>query len=559
MIIQRKVTTVLITFLFIANIGAIDAQSVEWLHPFGNSFDDSSANVAIDDDGNNYLVGYFTGTVDFNGNASGGELTAQNTTDIFLLKLSKNGTFIWVKRVDKFFQSPSSTIAITIDKYNEIVLEYFALTEAGYEDVRVKKYAPDGTLLWTRTLGWYGFVGIHQPSRIEEKIMIIDSACDDDFYDEPLSFLNADGSCFKINDLDGDMGSIFWNAYLEHDNQIIMVGELYGTISLNWGGQGITIGEGDSSEDLDWRRSTILAKLSNAGNLESIRVIDYGSNDQESGLINEISPGFMDIDSQGNIYIFSNGYGMVEYGTGDKSIVINHGLNGDGVLLKYTSSGELIWLEQWEAPSNAYITDLKINNQNELILSFAITGTFDVDPKGGEVIYEPSNDGTFNLLLVKLDSDANFIWANDYDVAYGRLELDQDDNLIVNGSYEIDFSLNVNGMNTAVANRGFTDGFIMKIRDENVNSLDKFENNYQVVLSPNPSRGTLRISSKGNLKIDYISVLNQTGNEVFSSQNKNPQIQNFSTVDLQHLVSGFYFVEIYTNKQKITKKLVIVD
>ncbi|MEM1324325.1 MAG: T9SS type A sorting domain-containing protein [Bacteroidota bacterium] len=532
----------LIVFLFLS-FSKLLGQSVEWVIPFGEELDEASSNITVDKEGNAYMVGYFSTVLDLTPDVSGDELIAQSTIDIFLCKISPNGDVQWVVRVDNYIDQGSVNIAITHDKSGNIILEYFFLTEEGFSDVRVKKFSPSGNQLWERDFAWFGSVDINQPSAIEEEIAIVDVGCDDEFYEDPVTFVDANGNCISTQTVNEDSrGFITWEIYEQKGDTIYFIGDLYGTVTLNWSNSNITIGEGQFFED--YRRSTILAKVLSTGEMMSIDVINEGSDDQVSGFVNGSFPVHVRLDSKNNIYVFSANVGRVTYGTGDRAIEVNTGVNSDGVLAKYSPSGDLLWIERWESPSNAFFYDMDIDNNDNLVFGAAIFGIYDVDPKEGQTIFQPITIGQTNLLVFTLDSEANFLWAKEFGFSVGKIYVDADNNLIVDGQFTSDLSLNVQGTNVEIRNSGFEDGYVMKINTENIVSTENLDlNQHEISIFPSPASDFISVESAE--KMCQVQIFNLNG-ELIASDDTN-DFDGLSSLDISYLPSGSYILRFLTD------------
>lgn len=69
-----------------------------WAKIFGaGPMDDWGFSLATDASGNVYTTGYFNGTVDFDPGSGTNNLTSASKNDIFILKLSSSGSFVWAK------------------------------------------------------------------------------------------------------------------------------------------------------------------------------------------------------------------------------------------------------------------------------------------------------------------------------------------------------------------------------------------------------------------------------------------------------------------------------
>jgi len=66
-----------------------------WAHHFGGSSFDYGLALEIDDQDNLYTTGYFQGVADFDPGINSANLTAVGGLDMYLLKLTSNGSYVW--------------------------------------------------------------------------------------------------------------------------------------------------------------------------------------------------------------------------------------------------------------------------------------------------------------------------------------------------------------------------------------------------------------------------------------------------------------------------------
>ncbi len=147
--------------IFIAKLS--DAGEVLWVRRAGGSQADAATAIAIDSAGSVYLTGSFQGTADFG--PGSGSLTSSGNSDAFILKLSSDGNFQWVKRLGGTGADGGTGIAI--DSAGNIVSAGFFsgtvdmnpnggvnnLTSAGNTDIYVTKLDNDGNFVWARRAG----------------------------------------------------------------------------------------------------------------------------------------------------------------------------------------------------------------------------------------------------------------------------------------------------------------------------------------------------------------------------------------------------------------------
>src|SRR5690606_20556870 len=70
-----------------------------WVKQMGSETADGGNALTVGLDGNVYITGSFSGTVDFDPGAGTTNLTSAGASDIFIQKLDTNGDLLWVKQI----------------------------------------------------------------------------------------------------------------------------------------------------------------------------------------------------------------------------------------------------------------------------------------------------------------------------------------------------------------------------------------------------------------------------------------------------------------------------
>jgi len=157
----------------IAVLGFVPTVAVAWtptspqvsVAVFGSTGADYATSVAVDGSGNIYTVGFFNGTVDFDPGAGTSYLASTGADDVFVLKLSSTGDFVWARG----FGGANSDYAssVTVDGAgNVLAAGYFSgtvdfdpgagttnLSSVGGVDVFVSKFSSTGDFVWARGFG----------------------------------------------------------------------------------------------------------------------------------------------------------------------------------------------------------------------------------------------------------------------------------------------------------------------------------------------------------------------------------------------------------------------
>jgi hypothetical protein len=141
--------------MFIAKLDA-DGNHV-WSYRFGDSNKQEAVDLAGDNNGNIAVIGNFLGSINF----GGGPLTNGNLEDICVAKFDSSGNHIWSQSYGYLLEQTASGISfdgagnvyIAGNFYNFIDFGGGLLTSAGYKDIFLAKFDPNGNHVWSRRFG----------------------------------------------------------------------------------------------------------------------------------------------------------------------------------------------------------------------------------------------------------------------------------------------------------------------------------------------------------------------------------------------------------------------
>ncbi|MCK5856496.1 MAG: SBBP repeat-containing protein [Bacteroidales bacterium] len=91
-----------------------------WAKSMGGPLYDYGNSIAVDYSGDVYTTGTFYDTVDFNPGSGSYNISSSGYADIFISKLSSNGTFMWARSVGSTYSEYSNSLNVDID--GEILL-----------------------------------------------------------------------------------------------------------------------------------------------------------------------------------------------------------------------------------------------------------------------------------------------------------------------------------------------------------------------------------------------------------------------------------------------------
>ena len=120
-----------------------------WADKSGGSGTSAGSWNSIDSQGNSYVVGSFSGTIQFDSTS----ITSSGSNDIFIIKTDKDGLLKWVKRLGDTGNDMGYGIA-TDNSGNSFITGMFALAapgqQAGYTNFFVTKYDSSGAFKWLK-------------------------------------------------------------------------------------------------------------------------------------------------------------------------------------------------------------------------------------------------------------------------------------------------------------------------------------------------------------------------------------------------------------------------
>jgi hypothetical protein len=136
-----------------------------WAKRIGGASDDYGNRIFLDSSGNVYTTGLFGGIVDFDPGSGTNNLASNGSNDIFILKLDRNGNFVWAAAMGG--TGDDGGFGIALDSNNNVYTTgvfyntadfnpgpgVFNMTSAGGMDIFISKLDSDGNFIWAKRMG----------------------------------------------------------------------------------------------------------------------------------------------------------------------------------------------------------------------------------------------------------------------------------------------------------------------------------------------------------------------------------------------------------------------
>ena len=476
-----------------------------WSHLIKNK-DGSISDINIDDENNVYLIGMFSGIIEFEDDNEKAILKSNDEyVDLFVAKYNANGKFIFCQKIiSKNHNNGANIRSIKVYNYSSIYISGFF----------------EGELC-------FGSSSSNQ-QRLESSNKY--------FYNSYIAKYSINGKfewAFKIG---GDLSSNrIYGMAVDINENIYVTGEMYKNAYFDPSDTSATVHS-------DSYRKTFLAKYNHKGEYNWA----FALASKESVSV----PYDICVDEESNVYItgYLNGITDFDPDINKESTIDTE--NFSGYIAKYTSNGNFEWVRHIEAYSNSYSSPIGIDYVDHTIL---VSGYFE-----GNIHFPSSSENNFDYLLTssqdeiifiaKYTSEGECILANKlYIKSHYSYDFDVDDLGYIYLTGIIDGNAQLNPLDTSQNYSHpdqFRNIFLAKYSDIFYNSKDDILG--PISIYPNPSLGEVQIEVCGNYQ--HAALYDNLGKKVVDLYHSNTTLQ---------LASGLYYIQATSKNWQKTTKLIV--
>ncbi|MBP7810044.1 MAG: T9SS type A sorting domain-containing protein [Bacteroidia bacterium] len=333
--------------------------------------------ITLDPTGNVCVTGYYQGTPDFDPGAGTFTMTAAAQSDIFVLKLSAAGNFIWAKSFGGFTGDYGH--GIKTDASGNI---YIA---GGYQGAYISKLDASGNIVWAHTISntlarsldldasgnvlvTGEFTGTIDFDPGAGTYTLTSGGMEDAF----VLKLNSSGNFVWAKNLSGTDRSYGYCVTADVSGNVYSTGRFKAVTDFDPGAGTFTLTP-TGQEDI------YISKLDASGNFVWAKKIGAGLPDFGYSIV---------ADALGNIYLSGTFQGTADFDPGAGTFNLSSAGGMDLFICNLDAAGNFLWAGNMGSSTNDYCFGLTVDMSNNIYATGYFAGTCDFDP----------NSGTFNLI-----------------------------------------------------------------------------------------------------------------------------------------------------------------
>ncbi|MDX2282995.1 MAG: hypothetical protein NW241_02490 [Bacteroidia bacterium] len=335
----------------------LDAQgNFLWAAASGGTSDDFGAAIAIGDSGQVYVLGFFSGTADFDPGPGVSTLTSAGNIGLFVQKLNADGSFRWARSWGGVLEQAGASIAL--DDSGHVYLTggfegtvdfdpgpgVSTRTSAGAYDIFVQKLDAQGNFLWVQAWG-------------------------------------GTSSDFGTSVISGDSGSVY------------LTGVFAGTADFD-------LGPGSSPRSSAGGDDVFVQKLDAQGNFLWARTWGGASDDRSNAVT---------ADAAGAVYTTGWFAGTADADPGPGSSPLAAAGGVDIFVQKLDAQGNFLWAAAWGGTSDEEGFSIAADASGQVYTTGVFAGTADFDPGPGSS--PRSSAGGDDVFVQCMDAQDHFLWA----------------------------------------------------------------------------------------------------------------------------------------------------
>ena len=550
---NKKIVLVLISFgLYLFSKG--QSENWIWVNSGGGSGDDEANGMALDNNGNILVAGYFTSPTFSIGNAT---LTNTGGKDIFIIKSDSSGNILWARTaissgndvVNDISSDPDGNVYIAgwfKSPFLIIGSDSLKSTDSTHADAFVIKFDSLGNVKWMKVAG-------DTNDDVATAICAGPSGKLDvtGFY---KSFTIPLGNFFLTNQGGKDifiskwdpMGNVIWAKGIgdtQDDEALDISTDQSENVYITGDYKSFTLPIGNSNLTNAGGADIVTAKFDSSGNPLWGKG-EGGSGNDLGNIINSLSTQTIEIGGSFDSPTI----------TSDVIVLVNVQAKDIHFQGLDASSGTVAYGYGYGGSFDESVTGITSGpDKSTLLTGFFTSPTL---PLGKDTL-QNSHPGLEEMFIVEYDSLKTISWnikvgTSDSSLTGKNIVADKDI-IYVTGTSSGDATIGI----TPLLNKGSKDFFIGKVGKTNPSGLQKNFEIFALETYPNPANEYLFISVKKNFGgMVSVSLSDVLGQRVYFSEDLSEKGTFQKQVDINKISKGIYFIEVVAGQKKYSGKII---
>lgn len=392
----------------------------------GGTSSDAGATIKIDNAGNVYLCGTFSGQVHFDPDNNLGTLIG-GSSDAFFAKYTNTGEYIFVKALRGGYGKEIK--AMGLDASGNIYLagtffdrvdfdpgtDVVNISSQGSSDIFFGKYSPAGDYIYARTMGGSGsdngydmFVdgtgNIYLTGSFSSTVDFdpgpgVSNLVSSGSHEIFIAKYNTSGEYMSAQKSGGISADYGYGITVDAASNIHICGTFTGTADFNPAGSAILSTDANNLNGfiLKLNADGSFARVLQTGNHSTLSMYDAGNS--------------ITTDAEGNIYVTGYFFGTLDFdpGPGEAYLSSNTENSADIFIAKYDASGNLIFVKAIGGPGYDQGNAIALDANGHIYITGYFNQTVDFDPGSGQA--NRTTQGSNDIFLAKYDPLGNFIYV----------------------------------------------------------------------------------------------------------------------------------------------------
>ena len=401
-----------------------------WVKSFGGLREESGKKIKVDNVGNIYISGNFSGPVDFDPGPDSCLLTPFLRDNQFITKLDSSGKFVWARQFD--YSDNFKISSFGFDSSDHI---YFTGYYSGQAD-----FDPDTGIVRLTSNGILGF------------------------QDAFVLKLNSSGKYIWVKSIGGGKSDEGSSLVLNESGGVYVVGTFVGTVDFDPGID--TFNLTASAGKLYVDNSPFILKLNYSGSFEWAKKFDTKGSTQSN---------LVALDNNGNPFVVGLYVGKGDFDPDSGTFYLKSKESSnwpDIYTCKLTESGSFVWAKSMSGNSYKKISAISLDKAGNIYMAGDFRDSVDFDPSINQTNLVAPHDfnGYYtNGYILKLNNIGNLTWVKQYGVKsivnFYSLILDTFGSIYSIGTFmdSVDFDPGLGKFHLTIG-----EGFIFKISDCNI-------------------------------------------------------------------------------------------